>query len=156
MVVMKNSGVEESAGDGTFEARNARKANPMDVHVGTRVRMRRMLLGMSQERLGELLGLTFQQVQKYEKGVNRIGASRLFELSRVLEVPVQYFYDEAPSMSPAVVLANGFAESTGDGYMTDVLSSRDGVELNKAFARISSARVRRSIVELVKSLSGDN
>src|SRR5437868_4665490 len=76
--------------------RGSRRANPMDVHVGSRVRLRRMLLGMSQEKLGEHLGLTFQQVQKYEKGVNRIGASRLFDLAKVLGVPVQFFYDEAP------------------------------------------------------------
>ena len=76
--------------------KNARRPNPIDVHVGTRVRFRRMLLGMSQEKLGEMLGLTFQQVQKYEKGINRIGASRLFELANVLGVNVQFFYDEAP------------------------------------------------------------
>ena len=91
--------------------RGSRRANPMDVHVGTRVRLRRMLLGMSQEKLGEHLGLTFQQVQKYEKGVNRIGASRLFDLAKVLGVPVQFFYDEAPAgtYSAAEPIA-GFAE----------------------------------------------
>ena len=78
------------------EERGSRRANPIDVHVGSRVRLRRMLLGMSQEKLGEHLGLTFQQIQKYEKGVNRIGASRLFDLSQVLAVPVQFFYEELP------------------------------------------------------------
>ena len=76
--------------------RSSRRANPIDVHVGSRVRFRRMLLGMSQEKLGENLGLTFQQIQKYEKGINRIGASRLFDLSQVLGVPVQFFYEELP------------------------------------------------------------
>ena len=76
------------------EERGSRRANPIDVHVGSRVRLRRMLLGMSQEKLGEHLGLTFQQIQKYEKGINRIGASRLFDLSQVLGVPVQFFYEE--------------------------------------------------------------
>src|SRR5918992_4717448 len=76
--------------------KGARRANPIDLHVGSRVRLRRMLLGMSQEKLAERLGLTFQQIQKYEKGINRIGASRLFDLAQVLGVPVQFFYDDAP------------------------------------------------------------
>lgn len=141
--------------DGAAEERNARKANPMDVHVGTRVRLRRVLLGMSQEKLGELLGLTFQQVQKYEKGVNRIGASRLFDLSHVLGVPVQYFYDDAPMSLTAVSSSPGFAETNNDTYVSEVLASREGIELNKAFARIGDPRVRRSIVDLVKNLAGE-
>ncbi len=87
---------ENALGDGEVEDRSSRRANPVDVHVGARVRLRRMLLGMSQEKLGEQLGLTFQQIQKYEKGINRIGASRLFDLSQVLSVPVQFFYEELP------------------------------------------------------------
>src|SRR6478672_13952930 len=90
--------------------RGSRRANPMDVHVGSRVRLRRMLLGMSQEKLGEHLGLTFQQVQKYEKGINRIGASRLFDLSKVLGVPVQFFFEEAPSGESSHLVPDGFAE----------------------------------------------
>lgn len=135
------------------EERNARRANPIDVHVGSRVRLRRMLLGMSQEKLGEQLGLTFQQVQKYEKGVNRIGASRLFDLSRVLGVQVQFFYDEAPVAASA--MAPGMTEVPAEAYVPDILTTREGLELNKAFARISDARVRRAIVELVRSLAGD-
>jgi transcriptional regulator with XRE-family HTH domain len=136
--------------------RGSRRANPMDVHVGSRVRLRRMLLGMSQEKLGEHLGLTFQQVQKYEKGVNRIGASRLFDLARVLGVPVQFFYDEAPSgvQGPGAVLA-GFAEQPDEGYVVEFLGTREGLELNKAFARVSDPKVRRSIVELVRALAGE-
>ena len=141
--------------DGDGVERNSRRANPMDVHVGGRVRMRRMLLGMSQEKLGEQLGLTFQQVQKYEKGVNRIGASRLFELAKVLGVPVQFFYDEAPSgaMGNAPVL--GFAERANESYVVDFLATREGLELNKAFSRITDAKVRKAICDLVKSLAGD-
>ena len=135
--------------------RNSRRANPMDVHVGGRVRLRRMLLGMSQEKLGEHLGLTFQQVQKYEKGVNRIGASRLFELARVLGVPVQFFYDEAPSGAVIHGVAPGFAESSGESYVVEFLASREGLELNKAFSRISDPKVRRAITDLVKSLAGE-
>lgn len=140
--------------------RNARRANPIDAHVGTRVRLRRMLLGMSQEKLGEHLGLTFQQVQKYEKGVNRIGASRLYDMSRVLGVPVQFFYDEVPSdVSDAVGGSNtigiaGFAERQTESYMVDFLSTREGLELNKAFVRIADAKVRRQLVELVRVLAG--
>ena len=106
----------------------------MDVHVGGRVRMRRMLLGMSQEQLGEQLGLTFPQVQKYEKGVNRIGASRLFEMAKVLGVPVQFFDDEAPFGATGLVPAVGFAERPSDSYVVDFLATREGLELNKAFA----------------------
>jgi transcriptional regulator with XRE-family HTH domain len=133
----------------------SRRANPMDVHVGSRVRLRRMLLGMSQEKLGEHLGLTFQQVQKYEKGVNRIGASRLFDLARVLGVPIQFFYDEAPSGLRGTELVHGFAEQPGESYVVEFLGSREGLELNKAFARISDPRVRRSIVDMVRALAGD-
>lgn len=139
-----------------LETRSARKANPIDMHVGMRVRMRRMLLGMSQEKLGELLGLTFQQVQKYEKGVNRIGASRLYDLSKVLDVPVQYFYDEVPGPDGSSSSFDGFADSGAVGYVADVLSSREGLELNKAFARIADSRIRRSIVDLVRTLAGDS
>lgn len=135
--------------------RGSRRASAIDVHVGGRVRLRRMLLGMSQEKLGEHLGLTFQQIQKYEKGINRIGASRLFDLAQVLGVPVQFFYDEVPTASGEPAVA-GFAERPSDTYVVDFLASRDGLELNKAFVRITDARVRRSIVDLVRSLAGDN
>jgi transcriptional regulator with XRE-family HTH domain len=135
--------------------RSSRRPNPMDAHVGTRVRLRRMLLGMSQEKLGEHLGLTFQQVQKYEKGVNRIGASRLFDLSRVLGVPVQFFYDEAPAGVSGTSVPAGFGEQPDESYVVEFLSTREGLELNKAFVKISDAKVRRSIVDLVRSLGED-
>jgi transcriptional regulator with XRE-family HTH domain len=140
--------------DGDSE-RGSRKPNPIDAHVGTRVRLRRMLLGMSQEKLGEHLGLTFQQVQKYEKGVNRIGASRLFDLSRVLGVPIQFFYDEAPKELIDPALVPGFADRPAESYVIEFLSTREGLELNKAFVKITDPRVRRSVVELVRSLGGD-
>ena len=145
--------VDEEAGESPL--RGSRRANPMDVHVGSRVRLRRMLLGMSQEKLGEHLGLTFQQVQKYEKGVNRIGASRLFDLAKVLGVPVQFFYDEAPSGAQAAsVTIAGFSEQPDESYVVEFLGTREGLELNKAFARIEDHKVRRSIVELVRALAG--
>jgi transcriptional regulator with XRE-family HTH domain len=113
-----------------------------------------MLLGMSQEKLGEKLGLTFQQIQKYEKGINRIGASRLFDLAHVLGVPVQFFYEEAPAGSDQEALA-GYAEKPEENAIVEFLRSRDGLELNKAFVRIADVRARRAIVELVRSLAQD-
>jgi transcriptional regulator with XRE-family HTH domain len=145
---------EDASGDET--PRGSRRANPVDVHVGSRVRLRRMLLGMSQEKLGEHLGLTFQQVQKYEKGVNRIGASRLFDLAKVLGVPVQFFYDEAPSGAQSVGAGmTGFAEQPDETYVVEFLGTREGLELNKAFARVTDPKVRRSIVDLVRALAGE-
>jgi transcriptional regulator with XRE-family HTH domain len=147
---------QDAIDDDVETERGSRKPNPIDAHVGMRVRLRRMLLGMSQEKLGEHLGLTFQQVQKYEKGVNRIGASRLFDLSRVLGVPVQFFYDEAPSDLVEETLAPGFAERPTETYVIEFLSTREGLELNKAFVKIADARVRRSVVELVRALGGED
>jgi transcriptional regulator with XRE-family HTH domain len=137
--------------------KGSRKPNPVDIHVGGRVRFRRMLLGMSQEKLGERLGLTFQQVQKYEKGINRIGASRLYDLSNVLGVPIQFFYDEAPGShgNADASVASGFGDRQSESYITDFLNTREGLELNKAFVRIQEGRVRRAVVELARSLAGD-
>ena len=143
----------ENALQAVTEERGSRRANPIDVHVGARVRLRRMLLGMSQEKLGEHLGLTFQQIQKYEKGINRIGASRLFDLSQVLGVPVQFFYEEL-AVGGAGASA-GFGERPAESYAVEFLGSREGLELNKAFARISDPRVRRSIVDLVRAFAGE-
>src|ERR671924_1475652 len=95
-------------GDSELGEKGSRRANPIDLHVGSRGRLRRMLLGMSQEKLAERLGLTFQQIQKYEKGINRIGASRLFDLAQVLGVSVQFFYEEAPAADPSQLLPQGF------------------------------------------------
>jgi transcriptional regulator with XRE-family HTH domain len=116
-----------------------------------------MLLGMSQEKLGESLGLTFQQVQKYEKGTNRIGASRLFELARILGVSVQYFFEEVSGLpEPEPGVAPGFSEPVGDDYLVEFLNSREGIELNRAFLRIEDPKSRRAIVELVRSLADGN
>lgn len=156
VIQMPNEELADGVDEDVDHPRGSRRANPMDVHVGSRVRLRRMLLGMSQEKLGEHLGLTFQQVQKYEKGVNRIGASRLFDLARVLGVPVQFFYDEAPSGSRGQIQAQGFSEQPGESYVVEFLGSREGLELNKAFSRIADPRVRRSIVDMVRALAGDD
>jgi transcriptional regulator with XRE-family HTH domain len=130
-----------------------KKPNPVDAHVGSRVRLRRMLLGMSQERLGESMGLTFQQVQKYEKGVNRIGASRLFQISKILDVPVQFFFEEAPYTGDGNA-ARGIAEPDSEAFILEFLNSREGLELNRAFVKIGDPKVRKSVVDLVRALSG--
>ena len=146
----------EFAADVDGEDKGSRRPNPIDVHVGSRVRFRRMLLGMSQEKLGEKLGLTFQQIQKYEKGINRIGASRLFDLAQVLGVSVQFFYEEAPTGEVPRFVTDGFAERPAESSIVEFLRSRDGLELNKAFVRIADVRARRAIVELVRSLAADD
>ena len=133
------------------------RPSPIDVHVGTRIRLRRTLLGMSQERLGEALGLTFQQVQKYERGVNRVGASRLFDLSRVLDVPISFFFDDMPDSLVSVYGGQssrrvaGFAEMQ-DGFGDDTLNRRETLELVRAYYRITDPAVRKRVFELIKSM----
>jgi transcriptional regulator with XRE-family HTH domain len=123
--------------------------NPVDRHVGSRVRMRRMMIGMSQEKLGEALGITFQQIQKYEKGTNRISASRLQQTARVLGVSIEYLYEGAPQAEGEA--AAGFAEGPSPAYMAE-LTTTDGLNLLKAFASIKDPRIRRRIVDLVRAL----
>lgn len=127
-----------------------KKPNPIDIHVGSRLRLRRNMLGISQEKLGESLGITFQQVQKYEKGTNRVGASRLQAISSILAVPVSFFFEDAPDGDG---LHKGLAEDSASIYVADFMSSTEGLQLNRAFARISDTKVRRKIVELVKALA---
>ena len=133
--------------------------NPVDVHVGSRIRLRRMMIGMSQERLGERLGLTFQQVQKYEKGANRVGASRLFAISRILEVPVEFFFADMPdsiaSGDTAEASKGGMAEPDETAFVMDFVSSSEGLQLNTAFKKIGSQETRRKIVDLVKTLAAE-
>ncbi|MDR3375392.1 MAG: helix-turn-helix transcriptional regulator [Ancalomicrobiaceae bacterium] len=128
--------------------------NPIDIHVGSRVRLRRMMLGMSQEKLGEHLGITFQQIQKYEKGTNRIGASRLQAIARVLSVPPAFFFEDAPGVVP-VAGNQGFDEPQSASYVVDFLSSSEGLTLNKCFVRIKDAKIRKKIVDLVRSIAGE-
>ncbi len=128
----------------------ASKPNPIDVHVGARVRLRRTLLGMSQEKLGDALGLTFQQVQKYERGANRIGSSRLFQLSQILDVPVSYFFEEIPETPSGG--APGMAEAPAEPFETEHLARRETLELVRAYYRIADPTVRKRIFELVKSV----
>ena len=125
--------------------------NPVDRHVGSRVRLRRKILNMSQESLGKALGVTFQQVQKYERGVNRIGASRLHAMSLVLDVPISYFFegmDEPGTMT-------GVAEGEQSPMMYDFIQSTDGVALASAFSRIKDPKVRRRVIELIRAFSDE-
>lgn len=131
----------------------AKKApNPIDKHVGNRVRMRRLMLDMSQEKLGDALDLTFQQVQKYEKGTNRIGASRLQHIAHILQVPVAFFFDGAPHVP-------GFPARTDDApspsYVSDFLATSDGLALARAFTRIKNPKLRRCITNVVVNIVAD-
>ena len=134
------------------------RASPIDAHVGSRVRLRRTLLGMSQEKLGDALGLTFQQVQKYERGVNRIGASRLFDLARLLDVPIGFFFDDLPpEMGGNVAVRSrpaffGFTEAQ-EGLDDDQMNKRETLELVRAYYRITDPAVRKRVFELIKSLA---
>jgi transcriptional regulator with XRE-family HTH domain len=145
---------EQGAGQrrGKMVEENKKKPNPVDTHVGSRIRLRRNMLGMSQEKLGESLGITFQQIQKYEKGTNRVGASRLQAIASILGVPVSFFFEDAPGQEAA---GAGFAEDTPTSFAVEFCSTPEGLQLNRAFFRITDAKVRRRIVDLVKSLSDD-
>jgi transcriptional regulator with XRE-family HTH domain len=132
-----------------------RNPNPIDVHVGNRVRMRRMLIGLSQEKLGEKLELTFQQVQKYEKGSNRVSASRLYQMAQILDVPVQFFFEDMPA-DIEMPSAGGFAEPGKQESIIEFINSSEGLQLNRAFSEIASPDVRRRVVDLVKTLAGES
>jgi len=129
-----------------------KKPNPIDVHVGSRVRLKRTMMGLSQEKLGESLGVTFQQVQKYEKGANRIGASRLQQIAAILKTPIAFFFEDAPGYdSPSA----GLSESESPEYTIDFLATTEGLQLNRAFAKIKDPKVRKKIIDLVKSLADE-
>jgi transcriptional regulator with XRE-family HTH domain len=124
--------------------------NPIDKYVGSRVRMRRIMLGMSQEKLGEALGLTFQQIQKYEKGTNRVGASRIQQISEILQVPVSFLFEGGPTSTTG---GDGFGEGTSPAYVSDFLATSEGLALTRAFTRIPDTKLRRSIVDLVEQIA---
>jgi transcriptional regulator with XRE-family HTH domain len=128
------------------------RSHPVDVHVGARMRQRRTLLGMSQEKLGTAVGLTFQQIQKYEKGTNRIGASRLQQISNILQVPVSFFFEGAPNMPGHT---GGMGEAPSPAYVSDFLATTDGLSLTKSFMKIKNSKLRRRIVELVEQIAGE-
>lgn len=125
--------------------------NPTDRHVGSRVRLRRMMLRMSQEKLGEALGLTFQQVQKYEKGTNRIGASRMQQMSHILQVPVSFFFEGAPQIGGQ----NDNTDEASPAFVSDFLATRDGLTIARCFTSIADPKLRRRIADLVEQIAGD-
>ena len=129
----------------------AKPPNPVDRHVGSRVRMRRIMLGMSQEKLGEGLGLTFQQIQKYEKGTNRIGASRIQQISEILRVPVSFLFEGSPGSSTA---AKDFGDAPSPTYVADFLATSEGLALIRAFTLIPNIKLRRAIVDMVELIGG--
>jgi transcriptional regulator with XRE-family HTH domain len=132
---------------------SVRAPNPVDIHVGTRVRLRRTLLGMTQTGLGDAIGLTFQQVQKYERGVNRIGSSRLYDLARVLDVPINFFFDEMPKdvASKSGAASSGPVEGA-EAFDPDIVSKRETLELVRAYYKIESPQIRKRLFEMVKAL----
>lgn len=133
---------------------NKKKPNPIDIHVGSRIRLRRNMLGLSQEKLGENLGITFQQIQKYEKGTNRVGASRLQAISSILSVPVAFFFENVPEQANQP--SNSFAEENETTYVVDFLHTSEGVQLTRYFTKISDPKVRRKLIELVKTLANED
>ena len=140
--------------EGAAEIAMATKVpDPVDKHVGSRVRMRRLMLGMSQQKLGNSLGLTFQQVQKYEKGKNRVSASRLQAMPHILQVHVPFFFEGSPHNAGHV--GKG-AEAPSPAYVSDFLASSDGLKLVEAFMQIGDAKLRRSLVRLVEEIGGES
>ena len=129
---------------------SAKAPNPVDKYVGSRVRMRRIMLGMSQEKLGEALDLTFQQIQKYEKGTNRIGASRLQQISDILQVPVSFLFEGGPT---GATPTDGASDAPSPAYVSDFLATSEGLALTRAFTRISDPKLRRTIVDLVEQMA---
>lgn len=132
---------------------NKKSPNPVDIHVGARIRLRRNMIGLSQEKLGESLGITFQQIQKYEKGMNRVGASRLQAIANILNVPVTFFFDDMPGQSDK---PRGFDEENETTYVVGFLNSSEGIQLARAFAKIGDAKIRRKVLDLVRTLGQED
>lgn len=129
------------------------RPRPVDAHVGARVRLRRTMLGMSQEKLAHALGLTFQQVQKYERGTNRVGSSRLFELSKILDVPIQYFFDEMPAEIAATARCRPADQAPYVASADDAMAKRETLELVRAYYAIGNPKVRRKVYDLARGLA---
>ena len=126
-----------------------RNPNPTDVHVGNRVRMRRLMLKVSQGKLADAIGVTFQQVQKYEKGINRMGSSRLQQIANFLQVPIPFFFEGSPGQSKLD------GKTPSPAYVSEFLSTSDGLKLMRAFVRIKSAKLRRSVVILAEAMAAE-
>lgn len=131
------------------------KPHPVDIHVGKRLRLRRTMLGISQDTLGNSTGITFQQIQKYERGINRIGSSRLYEFSKILGVPISYFFEEFGKTDKNDIIYNapGIAEGAQDNFEYESLTSRETLEMVRAFYRIKDKTVRKRLADLIKSFA---
>ena len=151
-----NYAAEDGAGGGKKRRRRlpAGVTHPVDIHVGGRVRVRRTMLSMSQEKLGDMVGLTFQQIQKYERGANRIGASRLYQFSRILDVPVSFFFDDMPAnaLAKGPVQPVGMADHDQAALNDDPLARKETLELVRAYYRISDPTMRKQLFDLVRSM----
>jgi transcriptional regulator with XRE-family HTH domain len=142
-----------------IKVKKALHPDPIDIHVGSRLRLRRNLLGMSQEQLSNVCGLTFQQIQKYERGTNRMGASRLFQFAKLLDVPISYFFDDVRGERAALHPSAGFSDKEqaqlDDAQNVDreILHRRETLELIRAYYRITDPKTRRKVYELIKSMA---
>ena len=144
-----------SAGQGEERDDAVSRPNAIDVYVGHQIRQRRTSLGISQEQLATVLGISFQQVQKYERGLNRVGASRLYDMMRALDVPIGYFFEDAPGSTPRPLGGLRGLRETQQALDTDILNRRETLDLVRAFTRINDAAVRRHVLDLVRSLGSD-
>jgi len=129
-----------------------RSPNAVDIHVGARIRMRRKMINISQEHLADALKLTFQQVQKYERGANRVSASKLYEIARTLQVPVSFFFE---GLADPVTDQNDEAAAAADRLVTGFLNTAEGLELAAMFPRIGRGRVRRQVLDLVRAMADE-
>lgn len=131
-------------------------AHPVDVHVGKRLRLKRTIMGLSQEAIGKAIGVTFQQIQKYERGINRMGASRLYEFAKSLSVPVSYFFEGYGDELTADSAVYGMAEADGPAFEHENVSSRETMDIMRAYYKIKNPAVRKRIIELIKAVSEEN
>lgn len=153
--LQQNGKQSEEGPDTAVKRRGRRKGgpHPVDIHVGSRLRLRRMMLGLSQSRLGESVGLTFQQIQKYERGANRMGASRLYELARILDVPISYFFEEMPSTIAKTAPAGDVEIASGQAKLSSA-TDMPGLRVLSAYHRVGDRRVQKAVYDLMQSISG--
>ncbi|PZP84787.1 MAG: transcriptional regulator [Azospirillum brasilense] len=130
--------------------------HPVDVHVGRRLRLKRTILGLSQEAVGKEIGVTFQQIQKYERGINRMGASRLYDFARALRVPISYFFEGFGDYANDELNAYALGEPAAQGYEHEQVNNRETLEVMRAYYRIKSPAVRKRIIELIKAMADEN
>lgn len=136
-----------------MNAHVAKKPNPIDVYVGGRIKLRRNMLGLSQEKLGDALGVTFQQVQKYEKGTNRVGASRMQAITKILQTPIEFFFEGAPEVSGSGKGAEITSIDENTSVHLEFLATNEGIKLNREFNRIKNPKLRAKAIEMIKAMA---